>query len=41
VKVGRRVTFHTAGLVVRNRDGGALDIGGIEPRVEELSRKVP
>lgn len=34
VKVGRGVKFHTAGLVVSNRDGGKMDIGGIELLVD-------
>jgi hypothetical protein len=39
IKVGRGVSFHTAGLTVRNRNGGALDIGGVELLVGPLSRK--
>lgn len=39
IKTGRGVTFHTAGLTVRNRSGGALDIGGVELLVSPLSRK--
>lgn len=39
IKTGRGVSFHTAGLAVRNRDGGALDIGGVELLVSPLSRK--
>lgn len=39
IKVGRGVSFHTAGLTVRNRSGGALDIGGVELLVSPLSRK--
>lgn len=39
IKTGRGVTFHTAGLTVRNRNGGALDIGGVELLVTPLSRK--
>lgn len=39
IKTGRGVSFHTAGLTVRNRDGGQLDIGGVELLVSPLSRK--
>ena len=39
IKTGRGVSFHTAGLTVRNRDGGQLDIGGVELLVGPLSRK--
>ena len=39
IKPGRGVTFHTAGLTLRNRDGGALDVGGVELLVSALSRK--
>jgi hypothetical protein len=39
IKTGRGVSFHTAGLTVRNRNGGALDIGGVELLVSPLSRK--
>lgn len=34
VKVGRGVKFHTAGLVVKNRNGGKMDIGGMELLVD-------
>ena len=34
VKVGRGVKFHTAGLVVKNRNGGRMDIGGMELLVD-------
>lgn len=37
--VGRGNAWHTLGLVVANRDGGKLDVGGIEPVVSNLSRK--
>jgi hypothetical protein len=40
VKTGRGVAFHTAGLVVQNRSGGKLDIGGIEVLVTPLSRRI-
>ena len=39
VKVGRGVTFHSLGLTIQNRNGGRLDIGGIELPVLPLSRK--
>lgn len=39
VKVGRGIKFHTAGLVVRNRDGGRMDIGGIELLVDTEYRR--
>lgn len=39
VKTGRGVVFHTAGFVVRNRNGGTLDIGGGEFMVSPLTRK--
>lgn len=34
VKVGRGVKFHTAGLVVKNCNGGRMDIGGMELLVD-------
>lgn len=37
VKVGRGVKFHTLGLTVRNRNGGRLDVGGLEFLVQPLS----
>jgi hypothetical protein len=40
VKIGRGVVFHTAGLVLRNRNGGAFSVGGIEVLVEPLSRRI-
>lgn len=39
IKTGLGVVFHTAGIVLRNRDGGTLDIGGGEFIVHPLSRK--
>lgn len=39
VKVGRGITFHSLGLIVQNRDGGRLDIGGLEIPVIPLSRR--
>jgi hypothetical protein len=38
-KVGRGVTFHSLGLVLENRDGGRLDIGGLEIPVYPLSKR--
>lgn len=37
--VGRGNEWHTLGLIVANRDGGKLDVGGIEPVISELSRR--
>ena len=39
IKVGRGITFHSLGLTVQNRDGGRLDIGGLEIPVIPLSRR--
>lgn len=39
VKVGRGITFHTAGLILENRHGGRFDIGGLELLVQHLSRR--
>jgi hypothetical protein len=39
VKVGRGITFHSLGLVLENRDGGRLDVGGVEISVYPLSRR--
>jgi hypothetical protein len=39
VEIGRGVKFHTAGLVVYNRDGGRMDIGSVELLVQPLSRR--
>lgn len=39
VKVGRGITFHSLGLKIQNRNGGRLDIGGIELPVLPLLRK--
>lgn len=36
VKVGRGVKFHTLGVVIQNREGGRLDIGGMELFVQPL-----
>jgi hypothetical protein len=35
VKVGRGVKFHTAGIVLQNRNGGKMDIGGMEVLINE------
>lgn len=37
VKTGRGIKFHTAGLRIKNRTGGRLDIGGIEALIDVLS----
>jgi len=39
IRVGRNITFHSLGLIVQNRNGGKLDIGGLELPVYSLSRK--
>jgi hypothetical protein len=39
VKIGRGLKFHTAGLVLYNRNGGRMDVGGMELLVEPLSRR--
>ncbi len=39
VKVGRGITFHSLGLTIENRDGGRLDVGGLELLVYPLSRR--
>ena len=39
VKVGRGITFHSLGLILKNRSGGRLDVGGLEIPVHPLSRK--
>jgi len=39
MKVGRGVTFHSLGIILRNRDGGRLDVGGLEIPVYPLSRR--
>lgn len=39
VRVGRGLVFHTLGLVIKNRDGDLLDLGGLELRVTPLSRR--
>lgn len=39
VKVGRGITFHSIGLTMKNRNGGRLDVGGLEIPVHPLSRK--
>lgn len=37
VKTGRGLKFHTLGIVVQNRNGGRLDIGGMELFVQPLT----
>ena len=39
VKVGRGITFHSIGLTMKNRNGGRLDVGGLELPVLPLSRR--
>jgi hypothetical protein len=39
IKTGRGVVFHTAGLQLKNRNGGRMDVGGMELLVEPLSRR--
>ncbi len=39
IKTGRGLKFHTAGLILYNRDGGRMDVGGMELLVEPLSRR--
>jgi hypothetical protein len=39
ISVGKGMTFHTAGLTLRNKAGGRLDVGGIEVLVYESSRR--
>lgn len=39
VKIGRGITFHSLGLTVQNRNGGRLDMGGLELPVYPLSRR--
>jgi hypothetical protein len=39
VKVGRGVAFHSLGVVLENREGGALTVGGLEIPVLSLTRK--
>ena len=37
--LGRGVTFHTAGLILRNRQGGNFSLGGMEPIIETLRKQ--
>ena len=37
--VGRGNSWHTLGFEIRNKNGGKLDIGGLEPIISPLSRK--
>lgn len=39
ISLGAGVQFYTAGLALRNRDGGALEVGGFEMLVQPLSKK--
>jgi hypothetical protein len=39
VSTGRGIKFHTLGVIIKNRAGGRLDIGGIELRIQPLSRR--
>jgi hypothetical protein len=39
IKVGRGITFHSLGLILENRDGGRLDVGGLEISAYPLSRR--
>jgi hypothetical protein len=39
VKVGRGIKFHTAGLIIKNRNGGKLDIGSIELLIDTSTRR--
>ena len=39
VDIGKGIRFHTLGLVVKNRNGGKLDLGGMELMVIPLSRR--
>jgi hypothetical protein len=39
VKTGRGIKFHTAGIILHNRNGGRMDVGGMELLVEPLSRR--
>ena len=40
VDVGRGNRFHTLGFRIRNRQGGPLDIGAIEPLIHPLQRRI-
>jgi hypothetical protein len=39
VSTGRGIKFHTLGVIVKNRNGGRLDIGGMELLIQPLSRR--
>jgi len=39
IKTGRGLKFHTASLQLYNRNGGRMDVGGIELLVDPLSRR--
>lgn len=40
VKTGRGIKFHTLGIVIQNREGGRLDIGGMELLVQSLTPRL-
>jgi hypothetical protein len=40
VKVGRGIAFHSIGIILENRNGGRLDIKGMEILVAPLSRRI-
>jgi hypothetical protein len=40
MKIGRGIKFHTAGLMLYNRNGGRMDVGGMELIVDVLSRRL-
>lgn len=37
--LGAGVKFHTAGLILKNRNGGKFSLGGLDPLIEVLSRR--
>jgi len=39
IKIGRGIKFHTAGFMLYNRNGGRMDVGGMELIVDVLSRR--
>lgn len=39
VEVGQGVHFYTLGLILRNRSGGAFEIGGLEAIIQPLSKR--
>ena len=38
-KVGRGISFHSLGMILENREGGRLDVGGIEILMYPLTRR--